>query len=154
MVRALLLLALLAAIDESESLKVKRALSDLRTMASAIEAYAHENNDGYPRAANMAELRTSLDPRYVQGLRISDPWGNDYSYLVTDDAHHYRIVCAGSDAKFEKAYQKMKADAPKQQLSPDATYDIVYQDGAFRVVPEGFEKAFTQHEMKRTVPFH
>ena len=151
--RVLLFFALLAAIDESEQLKVKRVLADLRTMASAIEAFAEEHGE-YPRAAKIGELRAHLDPRYVQGLRTADPWTTDYQYTTTDDAKHYRIVCAGSDAKFEKAYQKMKAEAPKQQLSPDATYDIVYQDGAFRVVPEGFEKAFTQREIKRVVPFH
>jgi hypothetical protein len=89
----------------------------------------------------------------VQGLHVTDPWGTDYRYAVTDDAHHYRIVSAGSDAKFEKSYEKMKADPPKQQLSPDATYDIVDLDNGFRVVPEGFEKAFTQHEIRKAVPF-
>ena len=47
----------------------------------------------------------------------------------------------------------MKADGPKQQLTPDTSYDIVYQDGSFRVVPEGFEKMFTVREQRRVVPF-
>lgn len=154
MMRVLLLAALLAAIDEGEQLKIKRVLSDFRSLASAVEAYAREKG-AFPRVATIAELRGELDPRYVQGLHVTDPWGNDYRYYATEDGKHYRIVGAGSDAKFEKTYEKMKADPPKQQLSPDATYDLVYQDGAFRVVPEGFEKAFTQsREMKRTVPFH
>ena len=154
MMRAILILLLLAAqpADDAEQFKIKRALADFRTMAAAVEAYAGEHKE-YPRAATIADLKTALDPRYVQGLRVADPWGTDYRYTVTDDAHHYRLVCAGSDAKFEKTWEKMKADAPKQQLSPDATYDIVYQDGAFRVVPEGYEKAFTQREQRRVVPF-
>ena len=150
--RVLLLVLLMVAADEGEQLKVKRVLAEMRTMAAAVEAYANEHG-AVPRAATMAELKEAVDPRYVQGLHITDPWGTDYRYAATDDGKHYRIICAGSDAKFEKAYDKMKADAPKQQLSPDATYDIVYQDGAFRVVPEGFERAFTLHEERRVVPF-
>ena len=147
------MLLLLATSDEAEQMKIRRVLADVRTMAAAVEAYSHEHSNGYPRAATIADLKSALDPRYVQGLHVADPWGTNYRYITTDDAHHYRIVCAGSDAKFEKTYEKMKADPPKQQLSPDATYDIVYQDGAFRVVPEGFEKAFTQREQRRVVPF-
>ncbi len=146
------MLVLLATADEAEQLKIKRVLADFRTMAAAVEAYAGEHHE-YPRAASIQELRGALDPRYVQGLHVTDPWGTEYRYAVTDDARHYRMVCAGSDLKFEKTYDKMKADPPKQQLSPDATYDIVYQDNGFRVVPEGFEKAFTQHEIRRVVPF-
>ena len=152
MMRAALILILLATADQAEEQKIKRVLADFRTMAAAVEAYAGEHSE-YPRAATIQQLREALDPRYVQGLHITDPWGTDYRYIATDDAHHYRMVCAGSDAKFEKTFEKMKADPPKQQLSPDATYDIVYQDSAFRVVPEGFEKAFTQHEERRVVPF-
>jgi hypothetical protein len=151
--RLFLLVMLLATADESEQLKIKRAIADLKTMASAIDAYAGENGGGYPQAATATELRGFLDPRYVQGLHITDPWGTEYRYIATPDGKHYRIVCAGSDAKFEKTYEKMKPEPPKQQLSPDSTYDIVYQDKAFRVVPEGFEKAFTMHEMRRVVPF-
>lgn len=150
--RVLVALLLLATADEAGQLKVKRVISDMRTMAAAVEAYAGENGS-YPQAATALELRSIVDPRYVQGLRITDPWGTDYHFMVTPDGKHYRIVCAGSDAKFEKTFEKMKPEAPKQQLSPDATYDIVYQDNSFRVVPEGFEKAFTMHEMKRVVPF-
>jgi hypothetical protein len=152
MMPLLLALLLLSTADEAEQLKIKRVLADMRTMAAAVEAYAGENNS-YPQATTAVELRGVLDPRYVQGLHITDPWGTDYRYAITADGRHYRIVCAGSDAKFEKAYEKMKAEAPKQQLSPDATYDIVYQDNSFRVVPEGFEKAFTLHETRRVVPF-
>lgn len=150
LILAVLLLA--TATDEGDQLKIKRVLADFRTMAAAVEAYAGEHK-AYPRAATIGDLKAALDPRYVQGLRASDPWGTDYRYAVTDDGHHYRFVCAGSDAKFEKTYDKMKTDPPRQQLSPDSSYDIVYQDGAFRVVPEGFEKAFTQREVRRVVPF-
>lgn len=146
------MLLLLATSDEAEQMKIRRVLADFRTLAAAAEAYAGEHKE-YPRAATIAELKAALDPRYVQSLHVTDPWGTDYRYTTTDDAHHYRLVCAGSDLKFEKTFEKMKADPPKQQLSPDATYDIVYQDGAFRVVPEGFEKAFTQREVRRVVPF-
>lgn len=153
MMLPILLALLFASSDQAEALKIKRVLADFRTIAAAVEAYAGEHGGEYPRADSMAILRPFIDPQYVRGLRTKDPWETDYRYSVTPDARHYRIVSAGSDAKFEKAYEKMKADPPKQQLSPDATYDIVYQDNSFRVVPEGFERAFTKHEMKRVVPF-
>lgn len=150
--RALVLVVLLAAIEDGDQPKIKRVIADMRTMAAAVEAYAGERG-AYPRAANMTELRAALDPQYVQGLHVTDPWTNEYRYLITDDGKHYRIVCAGADGKFERAWEKMKAEPPKQQLSIDAASDLVYQDNGFRVVPEGFEKAFTVHEQRRVVPF-
>lgn len=152
MMRVLAILLLLGAMDEMEEMKVYRVVADLRVMATAVEAYSEEHH-ALPRAQTIEDLRAALDPRYVQGLRIADPWGTKYKYMVSDDGKHYRIICAGSDAKFEKTYDKMKADGPKQQLTPDATYDIVYQDGTFRVVPEGFEKELTRREVRRVVPF-
>jgi hypothetical protein len=151
--RAIALALLLATQSENpESLKIKRELADIRTIASAVEAYRNDNQN-LPRAANVTELRGFLDPQYVRGLRIQDPWGTEYRYLMTEDGKHYRIVAAGSDTKFEKAHEKMTAEGPKQQLSNDAASDVVYQDGTFRIVPEGFERAFSKKEVQRVVPF-
>ena len=151
--RALVLAILLAqSADTPDNLKMKRVLADFRTMAAAIEAYRNDNQE-VPRAATITELRDRIEPTYVRGLRIHDPWGTEYRYLTTADNKHYRLVCAGSDTKFEKAYEKMTADGPKQQLSNDAASDVVYQDGKFRIVPEGFESAFSKREVQRVVPF-
>lgn len=151
--RVLALALLLAAqADTAEDLKIKRVLADFRTIAAAVHAFNNDNQN-YPRATSISELRDQLEPTYVRGLRIKDPWGTEYRYLLSADGKHYRIVCAGSDTKFEKAYEKMTAEGPKQQLSNDAASDIVYQDGSFRIVPEGYERAFTQREIRRVVPF-
>ena len=151
--RALALAVLLAAQTESpDDLKIKRVLADFRTMAAAVEAYRNDRQQ-LPPATSITELRGLLDPNYVRGLKIADPWGTEYRYILTADGKHYRFVCAGSDAKFEKSHEKMTAEGPKQQLSNDAASDIVYQDGSFRIVPEGFERAFTQREIRRVVPF-
>lgn len=151
--RVLALALLLAAqADTAEELKIKRVLADFRTLAAAVEAFAGDNQN-YPKATTINELRDQIEPTYVRGLHTKDPWGTEYRYTLSADGKHYRIVCAGSDAKFEKTYEKMTADGPKQQLSNDAASDIVYQDGSFRIVPEGFERAFTVKEIRRVVPF-
>lgn len=149
-----LVLALLFATraETADDLRIKRVLADFRTMAAAIEAYSSDYQS-YPQVRTMTELANVLDPKYVRGLRTKDPWGTEYRYKLSDDGQHYRLVCAGSDTKFEKSWEKMTADGPRQQLSNDAASDIVYQDGTFRVVPEGFERAFTMREVRRVVPF-
>ena len=147
-----LALLLAAQAETADDLKIKRVIADFRTMAAAVEAFRSDNQN-LPRAATVAELRDQIEPTYVRGLRTKDPWGTEYRYLLSADGKHYRIVCAGSDAKFEKTYEKMTNEGPKQHLSNDAASDLVYQDGTFRIVPEGFERAFTVREIRRVVPF-
>ena len=133
-----------------EKKNVTHALADLRTLAAVVEAYALDN-DHYPLAKSMTELQKMVEPVYIRQLVGPDPWGSAYRYLVSEDGKHYRFVCAAADGKFEAEFEKMTNDPPAQLTTSNPTDDIVYQDNAFRRVPEGFEKAFLVHEDRRAM---
>ena len=49
----------------------KRTMSDIRTIATAVEAFATDENK-YPQAS---ELKKALEPTYVKELPVKDGWG-------------------------------------------------------------------------------
>ena len=142
----LLLATSVFAQDDNRS--IKHVLADMRTLAAVAEAYAVDH-DHYPLAKSMADLKPMVEPIYVRPFVGPDPWGTAYRYYVTADGKHYRFVCAAADGKFQKEFETMTADPPSQQATTNPVDDIVYQDNAFRRVPEGFEEAFLLHEDKR-----
>ncbi|MGZ7079033.1 MAG: type II secretion system protein GspG [Thermoanaerobaculia bacterium] len=143
-----LILAASAFAQNDDKKNVNHVLADLRTLAAVVEAYAADYNH-YPLAKSMAELKPLVEPIYVKPFVGPDPWGNAYRYLVSEDGKHYRFVCAAADGKFQPEFEKMTNEPPAQLTTSNPTDDIVYQDNAFRRVPEGFEKAFLLHEERR-----
>src|SRR5438045_5927489 len=59
--------------------KQKRSMADLRTIATATEAYATDTNR-YPRVTSIEELRALIQPRYIKVMPIVDGWGHTYRY--------------------------------------------------------------------------
>lgn len=148
LVAVTLILAASAFAQSDEKKNVNHVLADMRTLAVVMEAYAADNNH-YPLAKTMAELKPLVEPVYVRPFVGPDPWGTEYRYRVSEDGKHYRFVSAAADGKFQPEFEKMTNEPPVQQTTSNPVDDIVYQDNAFRRVPEGFEKAFLLHEEKR-----
>jgi hypothetical protein len=133
--------AMTQAIDEQERKRPwRRTMSDVRALATAIEAYQTDQQDEtYPQATDLAGLKTQL-----KGISISrkfpekDMWGHAYEYVVSPDHHHYRIVSAGADGIFE--WDSRKIDVVNQGSSSmryrdHLEDDIIWQDGAFIQLP-------------------
>lgn len=116
----------------------ERTMSDIRTIATAAEAYAIDHDDAYPRAADIEELRKFLEPDYVKTLPVKDVWGNAYAWLVSPDAKHYRVVSAGADSNFAWDSRQIVpvAEGQAMRVSERAEDDIVYADGRFIQVPK------------------
>jgi len=117
----------------------RRTMSDMRTIATAVEAYQTDQNDEtYPAASDMAGLKTALKG-INPSLPEKDMWGNAYEYVVSEDRHHYRIVSAGADGIFE--WDSRRIDAPKAGQAPSVRYrdhledDLIYADGMFVQLP-------------------
>jgi type II secretion system protein G len=120
--------------------KQKRTMSDMRALATAVEAYAVDNNN-YPAAACNAGLYTTgselaldtnsftnLTPTYIAQPPKTDGWGRFMKYSLDATSSHYRIRSAGrdnSDASFVCG------------TTTNFNDDIVYADGTFIQWPEG-----------------
>ena len=122
--------------------KQKRTMADMRAFATAIEAYAVDNNE-YPAGAcpegfllpygtpvsggNLA----ALAPTYIGQLPVNDGWGRSYLYAVSTPRDRYNLVSLGRDGQ---------PGAPKCGTTTDFNDDIIYANGAFLQWPEGTQQ--------------
>jgi type II secretion system protein G len=120
--------------------KQKRTMSDMRSMATAIEAYAVDTNF-YPPPNSCAsgifstidgQINTTsftrLSPTYIAQPPRTDGWGGFIFYGF--DTSDYAIVSAGRD--------KTTA-ALVCGTTTDFNADIVYGNGTFIQWPEGVQ---------------
>lgn len=75
--------------------QIRAAKGDIASLSNAIDLYALDHNDTYPKS--LQDL-VSGDRKYVRELR-KDPWGNDYIYKPGTDTKKvdYAIISAGPD---------------------------------------------------------
>jgi type II secretion system protein G len=120
--------------------KQKRTMSDIRALATAIEAYAVDNNS-YPAAAcnsglfttgAESDLNTSsftnLTPTYIAQPPKSDGWGRFMTYALNVGTDSYRIRSRGRDNN---------SAAFVCGTTTNFNDDIVYSNGTFIQWPEG-----------------
>jgi len=106
---------------------VKRTMADMRTLATASEAYGTDYNK-YPDAKTLAELANAIAPTYIRVVPEKDGWGTPFAYFVSADHQTYRFVSAGPDRKFDPSSLKLGT-------KPSASDDIVYENGEFVQAP-------------------
>jgi general secretion pathway protein G len=120
--------------------KQKRSMSDMRAMATAVEAYAVDNNL-YPTAACNASAFTAgpylqlttasftaLSPTYIGTVPFNDGWANGFFYAVRANGNDYAIKSEGRD----KIVSGIVCGT-----TTDFNMDIIYSDGTFIQWPEG-----------------
>ena len=120
--------------------KQKRTMSDMRALATAVEAYAVDNNN-YPAAACNPGIFTSgtenqlatnsftnLTPTYIAQPPKTDGWGRFMYYALAATSNDYRIRSYGRDGT---------VSALNCGTTTDFNMDIVYADGTFIQWPEG-----------------
>jgi len=125
--------------------KQKRTMSDMRALATAIEAYAVDQNQ-YPVATSCptgvtgmigsvgaidAASFSLLSPTYVSQPQKMDGWGNFFQYA--NDSSNYVILSTGSD----RTRQGLTSNCG---TTTDFNNDIVYADGSFVQWPEGVQR--------------
>jgi general secretion pathway protein G len=119
---------LLNAIDRG---KQKRTMADIRSIGTACESYAIDNNF-YPVAATMATLSavaTNVVPIYIKVMPAGDGWRHDF--VVDSTAVEYTIASTG------KAGTGAVARGGATQSFNDA---IVFTVGQFVQWPEGVQQ--------------
>ena len=124
--------------------KQKRTMSDMRALATAVEAYAVDNNT-YPAATCQAGVFataptevtvnsssfTALSPTYIAQPPKQDGWSKFYAYATDAPFNHYRIRSFGRDGT---------AGTINCGTTTDFNDDIVYVDGTFVQWPEGTQQ--------------
>lgn len=115
----------------------KRTMSDMRTIASAWEARAAENQSytgagfTYPGdPMTYGQLQNSLTPAFIKALPKVDGWGTEFEFAA--EGKVYAIRSPGRDGIFEGSTYSTNAT-----LSPDC--DIVFSNGNFVRYPESVQ---------------
>lgn len=113
----------------------RQVMADIRSLGIAVLAYSVEQADSSYPPGDFASLGRYLVPKYLQAMPAKDPWGTPYGYVASPDGQHYRIVCAGSDRKFEPTSLQIVLSAdgkdPKEKVSERLEEDFIQQDGVF-----------------------
>ncbi len=120
--------------------KQKRTMSDVRALATAIEAYAVDNSS-YPQAScnggaftNGTENTlatdsfTNLSPTYISQPPLFDGWGHFLRYAINVGTNEYRIRSLGRNGTTSTIFCG---------TTTNFNDDIVYSNGSFIQWPEG-----------------
>lgn len=117
--------------------KQKRSMADLRTIGTAVEAYATDHN-AYPTARNIDELRPLLAPVYIKYIPPNDGWGKPFIYESAECADskclRYYVASGGKNLELERDRPSEYGTSPITTSTFDA--DLVYSNGEFIVAPE------------------
>ena len=125
---------LLNAIDRS---KQKRTMGDMRSIATAVEAYSVDNNF-YPKVvagAVRTVLHPYLEPTYMKVLPANDGWRMSFHWIGDTTGEGYTIW---SGAKGHLA-ETDPVFAPGMGARTEFNDDIIYATGSFVQYPEGMQ---------------
>ena len=117
---------LLNAIDRG---KQKRTMADMRSIGTAVESYAVDNNF-YPRnySTLSAALIGNLSPIYIKAIPATDGWNNTWGFTSSATGAQYTI---SSNAKDNAAGTNNGGQ------TSDFNCDIVFANGQFFKWPQG-----------------
>jgi len=117
---------LLNAIDRG---KQKRTMADLRSIGTAVETYAVDQNV-YPVAATIAAMQALIEPTYIRSAPATDGWSNGMG--VASVTTTYTVCSGGKDGGV------CTGDAAgATNLFSDS---ITFVDGQFVQWPEGVQQ--------------
>ncbi len=116
----------------------KRTMADLRSVGTAVEAYAVDN-DFYPEAKSLDELASRLEPRYIRQMPRRDAWKHEMRYFCwkenekSSGCDTYIVASPGKDGIWEEMNPR------KYQSSTFRGFDgdFVFKNGEFLRYPAG-----------------
>ncbi len=108
----------------------KRSMADMRSIATAVEAYAVDNGFYPVSAALPATLETHISPTYLKNMPDNDGWRRPWSVIVDSLGQNYTIGSAGRDGSFA---------TQAAGITTDFDEDILYSNGVFIRYPEGVQ---------------
>ena len=115
---------LLNAVDKS---KQKRTMADLRTIATAVEAYSTDNATYPLGVANWPALKAIINPHFMKSPPDSDAWSHPWDVSSTG-GYDYTVASVGKDGA---------VDSRPGGATTLFDCDIVFSNGRFFQWPEG-----------------
>lgn len=122
----------------------RRSMSDMRGLATAIEAYAADL-DRYPPSSGfvlpvglalptqtLENARPYLQPTYIKAVPMLDGWNSWFLYGTTASRSDYAVVAAAQEGEPQSA--------PVYGPTTDFTDDIILVNGQFVQWPEGVQR--------------
>jgi general secretion pathway protein G len=112
----------------------RRTMADVRWLATAIEAYATDNNH-YPKAATVEELQPLLTPTYSKTIPLRDGWNHELRYEAWSrqgEYDSYAVGSAGKDGLWE--HETLQEYTGGSTTGFDC--DIVFSGGSFLQSPQ------------------
>lgn len=116
-----------------ERSKQKRTMADIRSVATAVNAYATDNK-------KVPDDLDKVVPTYIRIVPRNDGWGHPIRYQCWNteggtDCNAYAIASAGKDGQFER--QDLKEYLTAGGATTNFNSDIVYSGDKFVQYPEG-----------------
>lgn len=117
--------------------KQKRTMADIRSLATAAEAYATDKKE-YPKSPEM------LVPTYISRVLSTDGWGRKLEYECLPDSSGtctgYAIGSMGKDGAYDAAGGLREAVSQRRGATTNFDCDIIFSDGTFVQYPEGVQR--------------
>ncbi len=125
--------------------KQKRTMGDMRSIGTAAEAYAVDNNQypaaaatlpsglGYPTAAMSTTVIGQLSPTYIRIVPTQDGWNETIKYTTGNSNQDYILVSFGKDTT-------TGPDVAGYGPTTSFNNDIIFVDGQFIQYAEGQQK--------------
>jgi type II secretion system protein G len=128
--------------------KQRRSMGDMRSAATAIEAYAVDLNR-YPPAAGTYALPAGvaagsttigggtnnyISPTYIKAVPLADGWNSWFLYDIDTNGSAYGLFSGGKNGTMD--------NTTASGLGPttDFNADIIYSNGSFLQWPEGVQR--------------
>jgi type II secretory pathway pseudopilin PulG len=116
----------------AERSRQKRTMSNVRSVAVALESYATDTN-AYPRVRSIDELASILEPKYVKQLPRVDGWGMPLVYEAAacdrGPCHRYYVASGGENRIVDE--KTLTAYGSGKHASAMTSDDIVMTEGNF-----------------------
>jgi type II secretion system protein G len=137
-------IAVVNMINAIQRAKQKRSMGDMKSLATAIEAFATDQNF-YPAAAGFAlpsglslptstigTVAASLGPTYLRVVPLVDGWNSYLAYGTSTSRSDFALRSAGADGALDAA--------PAFGVTTNFNDDIILVDGTFVQFPEGAQR--------------
>jgi type II secretion system protein G len=126
--------------------KQRRTMGDIRSAATAVEAYAVDLNRYPPSAGSydlpmtlgtdtMGVVATYVSPTYIKAVPVADGWNSWFVYTTDTVGSAYIFASGGKDGSMS-----VSAVGSPVGATTDFNADIVYSNGSFLQWPEGVQR--------------
>lgn len=126
--------------------KQKRAMAEVRTIATAAQSYATDSQIFPVATTTLANITTTgsvnadLTPDYVKALPNPDPWNMAYWYASTSAGTDFAAASSGKNFTLESTSGFTTVINGTPTSTNCFENDIVWVDDTFIIKPEGKQK--------------